>query len=200
MVTADVHPEVRMNMKRYRPLILLGLLTAAAPVVATDSMSINHFTPKVLPVLVQVDSHGKVTDVSPSIELAPLYDRLLRQALDEMITQPAKDHGRPMSSQFVMNLALRTTPRADGRYDAKFVYVSTSPVPAGSWYWVHIDGHRLALERQHAGHSRYRHNFHRWQRDWVPPPQNAPSSAPAVNTAVQRAPREAGVSRRTFRP
>lgn len=189
-----------MNMKQYRPLILLGLLVAAAPVVAADSMSINHFTPKVLPVLVQVDSHGRVTDVSPSVELAPRYDRLLRQALDEMITQPAKDHGRPMSSQFVMNLALRTTPRADGRYDAKFVYVSTSPVPAGSWYWVHMDGHRLALEMQHPGHSRHRHYSRSWQRDWGPSPrQQAPTAAPAANTPVQQAPREANVARRAFR-
>jgi hypothetical protein len=184
-----------MNTKQCRPLILLGLLAAAAPVVAADSMSITHFTPRVLPVLVRVDSHGNVTDVSPSSTLSPRFDRLLRQTVDELINQPAKDHGRPMASQFVMNLALRAKPRADGKYDARFVYVSTSPVPSGSWYWVHMDGDRLALMNQHPGRSRYRFQHVQQWHDWVPPLQNAPSAMPTGNTQVQRAPREASAPR-----
>lgn len=136
-------------MKPIGAFLLLGTLAAGQGASAT-SMSINQFTPRVLPVLVQVDRHGKVTDVSPSVDLSPRYDRLLRQTLDEMITRPANDHGRPVASQFVINLGLQASSRADGNYDARFVYVSTSPVPPGSWYWVHIDGHRLALKSRNA--------------------------------------------------
>jgi hypothetical protein len=142
-------------MKRFGALVALGTLAAGTSALATTSMSLNPFTPKVLPVLVQVDHLGKVTSVSPAVDLAPRYDRLLRQTLDRMITGPAHDHGRAVASQFVINLDLQASPRPDGKYDARFVYVSTAPVPAGSWYWTHIDGHRLALQSQ--GSSAPRH-------------------------------------------
>jgi hypothetical protein len=179
-------------MKPFCAFLLLGTLAAGQGALAT-SMSINQFTPKVLPVLVQVDSHGKVTQVSSTVELAPRYDRLLRQTLDEMITKPANDHGRPVASQFVINLGLQTMARPDGNFDAKFVYVSTSPVPPGSWYWVHVDGHRLALRSRSADSSRQRF-FRRppsyyWptpsQRYYPPvqntarPPQTRPASRPS---------------------
>lgn len=164
-------------MKRLFVLVVCSLLVAGAgDAVAMSSQSINQFPTRVLPVLVQVDSHGKVTDVSPSEELPPRYARLLRQTLDEMITKPANDHGRPTASQFVMNLALQTSPRPDGQYDARFVYVSVAPVPAGSWYWEHIDGHRLALRRQGDDPMRYRHFDRTWQPVWRPEPvQTAPA-------------------------
>lgn len=173
-------------MKSFCAFLLLGSLAATQGAAAT-SMSLNQFPPKVLPVLVQVDSHGKVTQVSPSIELAPRYDRLLRQSLDQMITRPANDHGRPIASQFVINLGLQATARPDGKYDARFVYVSTSPVPPGSWYWVHVDGHRLAL-RSRGADTRQRF-FRRppsyyWPslpQRYVPPVQNSartPQSRP----------------------
>jgi len=173
-------------MKRFCAVLLLGTLVAGQGALAT-SMSLNQFRSKVLPVLVQVDSHGKVTQVSPAVELAPRYDRLLRQTLDQMITQPASEHGHPVSSQFVMNLGLQTSPRPDGNYDAHFVYVSTSPVPPGSWYWVHIDGHRLALKSRNDYTPRER--FYRRQPSYYwprtparfdPPVQNASRSAAPV--------------------
>jgi hypothetical protein len=169
-------------MKRFCAFLVLSTLAGGQAATAT-SMSINHFTPRVLPVLVQVDSHGKVTDVSPSVELAPRYDRLLRQTLDEMITRPANDHGRAVASQFVINLGLETASRPDGNYDARFVYVSTSPVPPGSWYWVHIDGHRLALRSRNSLSPRQRFHQHPpsyyWpaQRSYNPPVQNAARNA-----------------------
>ncbi|UGB37164.1 hypothetical protein [Frateuria soli] len=167
-------------MKPFCAFLLLGSLAAAQGAAAT-SMSLHQFTPKVLPVLVQVDSHGKVTQVSPSIELAPRYERLLRQSLDQMITRPANDHGRPIASQFVINLGLETTARPDGNYDARFVYVSTSPVPPGSWYWVHVDGHRLALRSRDAD-TRQRF-FRRPPGDYWP---NAPQRyVPPVQNTVR---------------
>ena len=71
-------------MKAFRTALLLGAFLTA-PVAFADSMSINQFTPRVLPVLVQVDSHGQVREVSPSVALAPQYDRMLRQTLDQML-------------------------------------------------------------------------------------------------------------------
>jgi len=170
-------------MKRFAACLLLSTLTIGQAALAT-SMSLNRFPSRVLPVLVQVDSHGRVREVSPAVELAPRYDRLLRQTLDQMITRPANDHGHPVASQFVINLAMQSSPRPDGQYDARFVYVSTSPVPPGSWYWVHIDGHRLAL-RSRSGYLPQR--WYPEHRDtyrfnpparFDPPAQNASQGAP----------------------
>lgn len=127
----------------------LGALIISSGLATAGSGSLSEFVPKVLPVLVQVDSHGKVTSVSPATELTPKLNRLLRANLNEMIVSPAIDKkGRPMSSQFVINLALHAAPRPDGDFDVKFAYVSTAPVPAGSWFWVHTDGRQLALASQ----------------------------------------------------
>ncbi|MEP6898819.1 MAG: hypothetical protein ABI870_09835 [Rhodanobacter sp.] len=152
------------------------------------SASLNEFTPKVMPVLVHVDARGNVTDVSSSTELSPRFDRLLRQNLDEMIDRPAIEHGHPVSSQFVINLALNVTPRKEGDYFANFRYVSASPVPNGSWYWVKIDGHRLALANR-SGLFRGAPDFeHRWtreqdqyQRQYQGNPQRSPM--PAIQNA-----------------
>lgn len=133
-------------MKPLLPLALFTLLATASSTAMASTKSLNEFRPKVMPVLVQVDAHGKVTDASPSTKLSPQLDRLLRQNLAEMVSKPATDrHGRPIASQVIINVALQTSPRVEGDYNASFAYVSTRPVPMGSWYWVHIDGHRLAL-------------------------------------------------------
>jgi hypothetical protein len=173
-------------MKKFRALALLGLSVAGSGAAMGTSQSLNEFTPTVLPVLVQVDSHGKVTAVSPSIELSPRFERLLRQTVDELITKPASDHGRPVASQFVMNLALGTSPRSDGAYDARFAYVSMSPVPSGSWYWVHVDGHRLALMSQDAARpGRVFHAEHGWDQRWLP------QRSPRLDSPVQSASHQA---------
>jgi hypothetical protein len=127
---------------------LLGLIVIFAAPVQAQSMSLNHFKGQVLPVLVKVNAHGRVTSVAPSIDLTPRYDHLLRGSLDEMIAAPAVRNGHAVSSQFVINLALKTTPRPDGRYDVRFAYVSTQSVPAGNWFWSLRDGHELSLVRQ----------------------------------------------------
>lgn len=113
---------------------------------ADDLMSLNQFPHRVEPVLVQVDTHGKVTEASPAYSLPPKMTRLLNANLGEMIRAPATDkYGKPIPSQFVMNVALQAKPNGAGDYEAHFAYVSTRPVPPGSWYWVHLDGDRLAL-------------------------------------------------------
>ena len=124
-------------------------MLGSAGATADDSMSLNQFPHMVEPVLVQVNAQGKVTAASPAYRLTPRLDRLMRANLDQMIRKPAVDkHGKPIPSQFIMNLAVRTEPRAGGDYSAWFAYVSAKPVPPGSWYWVHLDGDRLALASQ----------------------------------------------------
>ena len=136
---------------------VFGVLALCAGTAAAQSASLNQFKPKVMPVLVQVNAHGKVTSASPAIELTPKLTRLLRENLDEMIVRPATDkQGHPISSQFVINLAVQATPHLKGNYDVHFAYVSTTPVPAGSWYWVHRNGVQLALAPQHSGNFRQR--------------------------------------------
>lgn len=136
-------------MKRFSKMMFASMLAvgASAAMGADGSLggSLNEFRGAVLPVLVHVNAKGGVTEVSSSTHLTRRMDRLLRQNLDEMIAKPATEHGRPISSQLIINLALETTPRDEGDYLARFVYVSSSPVPNGSWYWVRTDGHRLAL-------------------------------------------------------
>jgi hypothetical protein len=124
--------------------------------IADDSMSINRFPHKIEPVLVRVDAHGKVTEASPAYALPAKMIRLLNANLGEMIRSPATDkHGKPISSQFIMNVALQAKPTDSDDYDAYFTYVSAKPIPPGSWYWVHLDGDRLALASQG---SMYRHD------------------------------------------
>ena len=138
-------------MKPLHSIALGAVLAAiAGSALAASTGSLNEFPSKILPVLVHVSAQGKVTDASPAMRLPPALNRLLLANLSERITGPAIVHGKPVPSQFVMNLALVTTPRPGGDFDANFAYVSTSPVPPGSWYWVHIDGHRLALANRNG--------------------------------------------------
>lgn len=170
-------------------MVFAGVMTVGAGAAMASSGSLNEFRPGFMPVLVHVDARGKVTDVSPSTELSPRVNRLLRQNLDEMISKPATEHGRPISSQFVINLSMQASPRPEGDYLARFVYVSSSPVPDGSWYWVHIDGHRLALANRNDFNRHQRlyfdnrrgypmRNFPNYSHMPTPPIQNTVRSAP----------------------
>ncbi|MDO1530308.1 hypothetical protein QMK61_15835 [Fulvimonas sp. R45] len=161
-----------MKAKRLSLLALFGLPLAIAGTATAGSASLSPFPPKLLPVLVNVDASGKVTEASPAMALPPAFDRLLRRNLDELITGPAHSHGRAVSSQFVINLYLRATPRQDGEYDAHFAYVSTTPVPSGRWHWVDLNGRRLAL----APDGSYPTRFFR-----APQPQFRPDYMPQHN-------------------
>lgn len=173
-------------MKAFSTLFLVSALTAAGAATATGSFSLNQFHSGVLPVLVQVNAKGKVVRVSPSTTLAPRYHRLLRQNIEELVAGPAMEHNRAVSSQFVLNVTLKTTPRTDGSYDAQFAYVSTKSVPSGPMHWVAIDGHRLALARDG---DMFRPKDH--SSNWQAPRQVLPSryqnyQAPAAPTQANR--------------
>jgi hypothetical protein len=177
-------------MKRFPIMALAGMLAASSGMAMDASGSLNGFKSKVLPVLVQVDAKGHVTDVSSSTKLAPRFDRLLRQNLDEMITAPATNkHGQPISSQFVMNLSFQVSPNEKSKKDdylAHFAYVSATPVPNGSWYWVKINGHRLALANR-DGFRRQRLHFDRPPNPYqsFPAPNYQRPSAPPVRNATR---------------
>lgn len=187
-------------MKLRQLSALAGLLALGSGTAMAGSDSLNHFNTKYLPVLVQVDSHGKVTDASAAMELAPKLKRLLYQNLGEMITSPATNkHGRAIASQFIINLELQATPLDDGNFDTKFAYISTAPVPNGSWYWVHTDGVQLSLARRGAGESStvnhqisdpvYRPEYQPAQQTQPMPSMQTPSApapAPAANVDSSR--------------
>jgi hypothetical protein len=135
-------------MRRLHAYVFASVLTVAAGAATAATGSISPFTPKVLPVLVQVNAEGKVTGISPAVALPPTFNHLLAENLNQLITKPAYDHGKPVSSQFVINLELQATPRDEGDYDAHFAYVSTSPLPIGTWHWVNVEGQRIALANQ----------------------------------------------------
>lgn len=160
----------------------LGVLSLL-PGAATASDALDEVAPKTLSVLVQVNAQGKVTSVSPASHLPPKFQKLLRSNLDEMITAPAMDKsGKPVSSEFVLNVQMQATPRPDGNYDLGFNYLSTIPVPYGAWYWVNRDGRELALASQSkAGQGPRFHRLDRpipWERDHHPRPQPQPNPQP----------------------
>lgn len=180
-------------MKSLHRSAIFGLLLGCSAVAAAASTSLNEFRPKVMPVLVQVNSHGKVTEASPAFELSPKVARLLRTNLDEMITGPAIDkRGRPMSSQFVINLLLQASPQGNDNYDAHFTYQSTAPVPPGSWYWVHIDGRRLALASRDLRNHRHIHfdnqRHHPMYQRGFPQMSTPPINNPVRNTPASSPP------------
>jgi hypothetical protein len=159
---------------------LFLLITLAGAAHAGDGMSLQGFRNHALPVLVHVDASGKVTQVQPSMQLSPRTDRLLRANLEEMIDKPATQKGKAVSSIFIIQLALDAEKRPDGTYLARFQYVSSMPVPAGSWYWIHINGHRLALAEDN-GHGRHRYlgADRSWPRDFDTLPQPLNTTVPA---------------------
>lgn len=171
-------------MKRSHVVVLVGAWSALGGVAmaSTSSGSLNPFPQRVLPVLVQVNAAGKVTSASPAIALEPQMSRLLSQNLNEMITKPAEARGRPIASQFILNLQIEAAKRPDGNYDAHFVSVSTQPVPAGNWHWVDIEGRMWALAGP-DGHTPFQHTrqMEPMQRDnRYSPATNAAPASPGV--------------------
>lgn len=169
-------------MKYVRLPLVLGMLALFSGAAAADSAPANQTESRVIPVLLRVDSHGKITRVTPAMRLAPSIERLMRANLDEMINRPATDkNGKPVASQVVINLSLDTSQDANGTYNAKFSYISTTPVAPGSWYWVRTDNMHYGLAQQKSVNSRenMRLDSH---RGTLPTPAPAPAPSPGGNT------------------
>lgn len=178
-------------MKRFPMMAFAGMLAVGGGAAMAASWSLNDFTPRIMPVLVQVNANGRVTDASPAVELTPSIKRLMLQNLDELITKPAITHGKAVSSQLVINLALKVEPSENGDYLTRFAYVSSAPVPSGSWYWVKVDGHRLALasrsgvnRRDHFQSDTSRGRGYRAMNSRIPHIQNTVRSTIAPASAT----------------
>lgn len=191
-----------MLMKRLSTLSLLGAMTVAGNAAATGPHSLNDFKFGLLPVYVQVNASGRVTRVSPSVELSPHYDRLLRANIKELITGPATRHSKGVSSAFVINMALKTTPRSDGSYDAQFAYVSAKPVPFGLSHWARIDGHQLTLVRDADNFGSQHWNDNRGGRGMINRSsygnhsgRSSPPSAPTASSTSARSSNARGASK-----
>lgn len=130
------------------------------------------------PVLVHVNAEGKITDVLPAYPLSHGLMRVLRSNLDAMIHKPATDsQGKPISSQFIIKMALKSEQRSTGDYDAHFTYVSASPVPAGSWYWGHDAQGQLVLSAQdNLNSTMSAYNANAGTINSMPTNNNAPSA------------------------
>lgn len=124
-------------------IVLAGLMSPAAL-----SASSNATTPEshVVSLLVHVNAKGEVTDIDPAYKLRSDLKQVVSNVVHKMITKPATNKdGKPMSSQLVLVLALKTQSSENGKANVKVDYISSRPVPIGVWHWVHLPNQRLAL-------------------------------------------------------
>ncbi|HET7662071.1 MAG TPA: hypothetical protein VFK31_00390 [Rhodanobacteraceae bacterium] len=189
-----------MNLRTTFSAAACALLMGIAPLASADSMSLNRFRNHTLPVLVTVNSQGEVTRIQPAYEVPHAIMPLLKTTLNQLITGPSIHDGKGISSQAVIQLAVEAVPQNDGKYKMHFVYVKAMPVPYGSWFWNHIDGHRLALQSDTGSTHRYhRHGMPRHFRPYVH--RTAPQTAshnqpkPVQRMAPMVAPRPMPVTR-----
>jgi hypothetical protein len=126
-------------------MLLLGFATGMASASPVDDKATENRT---IPVLVNVNAKGDVTDIAPAYKLRPSFTRQLRDALRKMITKPAMKDGKAVSSQLVITLALVPVAQGNGKHGVNIKYVSGQALPPGTWHWVHTSGHRLALAGQ----------------------------------------------------
>lgn len=138
-------PHKEEIMKRRLVFLLSALWCVSGYAASLTPVTTGVQQTRSLPVLVRVNSHGQVTEVMPAYPLSPRVDRLVRKSLDAMVTKPATYHGRPVASQAVVNLALQPATDTNGSRVVRCSFVSIRPVPTGEWYWMRLDGRRLAL-------------------------------------------------------
>lgn len=165
-----------------------GALALASFGCAATELTVARYEQGIVPVLVSVDSQGKVRRVQASQTLRPSLNKLLRKNLDEAIVAPALRNDKPVNSQIVMRMKLDVTPTEDGRYAARFLPVDTKQVPYGAWFWL-LDGDRYALVdnlrgppvlRQAPLPSDLRRDL---QRPMPSPPQQQQPAQPPVSSS-----------------
>lgn len=174
-------------MKPLRTSLLACAIAAFAGTAFASSGSLVYFKPRVMPVVVQVNAQGKVTDILPSEQLRPQTRNLLMKQLDAWIAKPATVKGKPVASTFIAEVAMRATPRKDGKYDVSFLYVKSLPMPfGGSVYWDNINGGlELALVSDNSATP-----VHHWvvppvseRAIWMSAAQSAPTRVGGIRTA-----------------
>lgn len=172
-----------------------SLIACAIAAFAGPAFAQYLIKPPVMPVVVQVNAQGKVTGILPSELLRPKAKSLLISQLDAWIAKPAMVKNRPVASTFIVEVAVRATPRKDGKYDVSYIYVQSLPMPfGGSVFWDHINGN---LELMLVSADSLTPD-HRWT---VPPVSNAMWMRVAqANPAVAGQIRAAVVTARLARP
>lgn len=159
-------------MKPFSTSLIASALATLASTALASSGSLVNFKPRVMPVVVQVDTQGQVTDILPSEQLTPWQRQMLLKQLDAWIVKPAIVKGHPVASRFIIEVAMRAKPRKDGKYDASFVYVRSLPLAyGGALHWNVINGGlELALVSDTGGHPRQVFDTtDHWQRSYQPP-------------------------------
>ena len=184
-------------MKPLRASVIACAIAASAGTAMASSGSLVEFKPKVMPVVVQVDARGQVTDVLPSEQLTPWLRKMLVEQLDAWIVKPAIVKDRPVASRFIIEVAMQTKPRKDGKYDANFVYVKSLPMPvAGAVHWNVINGGlELALVSDMGGHQRqvfdttdHWQRSHRSPHAWQPATRGGALPRPAAHAVYRASP------------
>jgi hypothetical protein len=128
-------------MQPFRTLLIACAIAAVAGTASASSGSLVEFKPKVMPVVVQVNADGRVTDILPSEQLTPAWQSTLIKQLDAWIVKPATVKDHPVASRFIIEIAMQAKPRKDGKYDAHFVYVKSLPLAfGGALHWEVING------------------------------------------------------------
>lgn len=198
-------------MKPLHASLIACAIAAFAGTALASSGSLVEFKPQVMPVVVQVNVRGQVTDILPSEQLTPRLQKMLANQLDAWIVKPATVKGHPVASRFIVEVAMQAKPRKDGNYDASFVYVKSLAMPfGGAVHWNVINGGlELALVSDMGGHARqvfdatdhWQGNYQRgpaWQpatRGGTPRPASHAAdrafSMPTMAAAPQAAPRSA---------
>lgn len=182
-------------MKALHAALIVCAIAAFAGTAMASSGSLVEFKPKVMPVVVQVDAQGQVTDIMPSEQLTPRLRKMLIKQLDAWIVKPATVKGHPVGSRFIVEVAMQAKPRKDGDYDASFVYVKSLAMPfAGAVHWNVINGGlELALVSDMGGHERQMFDTtDHWQGNYRPthawqPATRGATPRPASSHAADRA-------------
>ena len=172
-------------MKPLRASLIAFAIAAFAGAAMASSGSLVNFKPNVMPVVVQVNAQGRVTDILPSLQLAPWERQMLLKQLDAWIVKPAVVKGHPVASRFIIEVAMQTKPRKDGKYDAGFVYVRSLPLAyGGALHWNVINGGlELALVAD-AGSSHFARQVFDTTNYWQGTDRSAHASQSAAGRAV----------------
>lgn len=184
-------------MKPLRASVIACAITAFAGTAMASSGSLVEFKPQVMPVVVQVNAEGQVTDILPSEQLTPLWKKMLIKQINAWIVRPATVKDHPVASRFIIEVGMQAKPRQDGDFDANFVYVKSLPMPAaGAVHWNVINGGlELALVSDTGGHPQQVFSTaddwqgrHRSPRAWQPATREGASPRPAARTAYRASP------------
>jgi hypothetical protein len=134
-------------MKRPILLSLIVTLGFASGLAMASPQDGNRAVNRVIPVLLNINTKGKVTEVNPGYRLRPNFKQFLNGQLKKIAVKPAMEKGKPVSRQYLLMLALKAAPREGDNYSVNLKLLSSKalPIGLGPWHWVHGDGHHLAL-------------------------------------------------------